>query len=399
MAQTRVNNRVRETTTTIGTGTISLGGPSVGYQSFWAAIGSGNQTYYTITNNSYQWEVGIGTVGGSSAAPTLTRDTVLTSSSSGAKVDFNAGSKDIYLDAPAQKALLLDATGRVNINQNSSAVTPNVGNTGIMYISNSIGAVGDNLNFITFGYNAGNSGAIQYDGGSYLNFNSVAGFALCPGAAPTSSDPNTGSPKFRMDSTGRIGIGTAAPQAGYQLYSSGAIYSQTSISSSSGFSWGGGVNTSASLTISYNTATLSVLGDIIFSTTFTEKMRITQTGNVGIGNTPSGTYKLEVTGSVGASSFIPTSSTIPTNGMYLSTTNTLGFATNSTLRFTVSSTGNVSGTAGTTSMTDGFFYIPAAAGAPTGVPTAITGTVPMYYDTTNNKFYIYNGAWKQVTLA
>lgn len=64
----------------------------------------------------------------------------------------------------------------------------------------------------------------------------------------------------------------------------------------------------------------------------------------------------------------------------------------------VTSVGNVYAASGTTGMTDGFFYIPAAAGAPTGVPTAVAGRVPMYYDTTNNKFYVYNGAWKSVML-
>ncbi len=52
-----------------------------------------------------------------------------------------------------------------------------------------------------------------------------------------------------------------------------------------------------------------------------------------------------------------------------------------------------------TSATDGFCYMPTGAGIPTGTPTAYTGKVAFYYDTTNNKIYIYNGAWKSVTLA
>lgn len=93
-------DRVLETTTTTGTGTVTLAGAQTGYQSF-AAIGDGNSTYYAIVGTS-QWEVGIGTY--TASGTTLSRTTVLASSSSGSLVDFSAGSKDVFCDLPAYAA-------------------------------------------------------------------------------------------------------------------------------------------------------------------------------------------------------------------------------------------------------------------------------------------------------
>ena len=66
---------------------------------------------------------------------------------------------------------------------------------------------------------------------------------------------------------------------------------------------------------------------------------------------------------------------------------------------TIDASNNVYGIAGSTSMANGFFYIPSAAGVPSGTPITIAGHVPMYYDSANNNFYVYNTTWKKVTLA
>ena len=97
-------DRVKETTTTTGTGTITLLGAATGFQSF-SAIGNANTTYYTIAGQTGgEWEVGIGTY--TSSGTTLSRDTILASSNSGSAVNFSAGTKDVFCDYPAKRAVV-----------------------------------------------------------------------------------------------------------------------------------------------------------------------------------------------------------------------------------------------------------------------------------------------------
>lgn len=95
-----VKDRVKETTTTTGTGSLTLAGAVTGYQAF-SVIGDGNATFYTIDGGS-QWEVGIGTY--ASSGTTLSRDTVL-ASSTGSKIDLSAGTKTVFVGYPADKSV------------------------------------------------------------------------------------------------------------------------------------------------------------------------------------------------------------------------------------------------------------------------------------------------------
>jgi hypothetical protein len=112
-----LKDRVKESSTTTGTGTLTLGGAASGFQSF-AVIGNGNTTYYAIVDSaSGAFEVGFGTY--TSSGTTLSRDTVLESSNAGALVDFAAGSKDVFVTYPAERAVV----GGMGYVENAATVT------------------------------------------------------------------------------------------------------------------------------------------------------------------------------------------------------------------------------------------------------------------------------------
>ena len=105
-----INDRVKETSTSTGTGTFDLDGAVTGFDTFVAGIATGNTTYYAIfEQGTVNWEVGIGTV--TDATPdTLSRTTVISSSNSDSLVNFLGGTLDVFCTLPASKAIYLDTS-------------------------------------------------------------------------------------------------------------------------------------------------------------------------------------------------------------------------------------------------------------------------------------------------
>ena len=106
-----VKDRVKETSTTSGTGTLTLAGAASGFQAF-SAIGDGNTTYYAVIDGT-NWEVGLGTY--TSSGTTLARTTVLASTNSNNAVNLSSSSKDVFVVYPASKSIYGDAEGNVTI--------------------------------------------------------------------------------------------------------------------------------------------------------------------------------------------------------------------------------------------------------------------------------------------
>jgi len=128
-------DRVKETTTTTGTGTVTLLGASTGYQSF-AVVGNANTTYYTIAGQTTsEWEVGIGTY--TLAGTLLARTTVLANSSATqpSALSFSAGTKDVFVTYPAGRSVsggegytendaTIDVSSTINTGRNAISAGP-----------------------------------------------------------------------------------------------------------------------------------------------------------------------------------------------------------------------------------------------------------------------------------
>lgn len=100
MANLVIADRVKDTSTTTGTGSLTLSGTApTGFRTFASAMTVGDICWYSIVGGA-DWEVGTGTL---SASTTLTRDVVFASSNAAALVSLAAGSKDVFITMPASQ--------------------------------------------------------------------------------------------------------------------------------------------------------------------------------------------------------------------------------------------------------------------------------------------------------
>lgn len=138
----KLDDRVKETTTTTGTGTVTLAGASTGYIAFSAFMANLDTTYYCIAGQgTSEWEVGIGTwnTGG-----TLGRTTVLKSSNAGAAVSFSAGTKDVFCTFPGNKVSNWGASATAGaVLYNSSATAPDISTTANLVFSGTALSIGN----------------------------------------------------------------------------------------------------------------------------------------------------------------------------------------------------------------------------------------------------------------
>jgi len=174
-----VADRVQETTTTTGTGTYTLAGAKDGYQSF-AAVGDGNTCYYAITDGT-DWETGIGTF--TLSGTTLARTTIIESSNSDAAVNWGAGSKDIFVTAPADKTLLV---GRNLYADNPSSPTaPSATGTNAVAIGSGASATG--FSSFSFGQGASSTADQAFSFGLNAEATAVRSLSLFGEAGSTES--------------------------------------------------------------------------------------------------------------------------------------------------------------------------------------------------------------------
>lgn len=284
-------DRVRDTTASTGTGAVTLSGVApIGFQNF-TAVGNGNTTYYTIDAGS-QWEVGIGTY--SSTGPTLSRDTVLSSSNAGALVNFASGNKDVFVTYPSGKSVYSQASDNVGIGTSSPGRKLSVAGGGIAF---------DDATTTPRSLHWGNG--VIYP--VLIQGDATTGALMMR----TNTAGNSGEERMRVEADGDVGIGTSAPSFRLDVHNSAANTVRSYCTDATGTSYAAlsagtaaGVN---SIMYSYSGAGwygTTTNHPVVFLTNNSERMRIDSSGsgNVLIGTT---TNKNRLTVTAGANTNAP----------------------------------------------------------------------------------------------
>jgi len=299
-------DRVRDSTTTTGTGSVTLSGTAVtGFQNF-SVIGNGNTTYYTIAGQgTAEYEVGIGTY--TTAGPTLARTTILASSNANALVNFSAGTKDVFVTYPAGKSVNLDASG------NATALGTPVAFVGTNITGTAAGLTAGNVTT-----NANLTGAVTSVG----NATSLGSFTSAQLLAALTNETGTGVAVFGTSPAITTSLTTASTT--FALLNTAA----TTIN------FGGAATT---LNLGAATGTMTVANTTLAAKAITAS---TTLGVTGVSTFAAGTVALPAITTTGDTN----------TGVYFPAADTIGLTTGGTERLRIDSAGLTSAT-GTFSVT------------------------------------------------